>query len=90
MDYGSIANYASTEGTATTTAATITFPWRSLKIMVMNDSGNADLLLKLTPNHAETITLKAGESFQIENYSTKEISLQVGSGAAAYRVWAFG
>jgi len=89
MNYGSIANYTSNEGSATTTDTTITLPRNSLKLVIINDDATNDLKVKLATG-GDTMTVKAGETISLENYSTKTVIVTAGTGTVPYRVWSFG
>ena len=67
---------------------TVTFPWRSRKIIILNDSGSGDLEVRLRAGSTQDLTVRAGESMELE-HRTLSVKL-TSTESVIYRVWAFG
>jgi hypothetical protein len=79
-----LGNLYTDEGTVNG-SKTVTFPWRSRRLSITNDSSSNDLTVTMgnTP-----LTLKPTESLSVKWWGT---SLRLSSsGSVAYRVWVFG
>ncbi len=88
MDTTIYANVDSSEGTATTTEASIDLPWFSRRLVLTNDGGTP-IKFFLKDNATSYITLKGGETVTIDRFRTNIIKVQTSSGTSTYRVWAF-
>ena len=77
-------NFKAYEGTLSG-EETIVFPWRAYRLLLMNDSGSADVLFRFHEG-ANTATLLPTEVFAAEG-SWKEATL---TGTGAYRMWIYG
>ena len=81
------ANSFSEEATVNGTTD-VTFPWRSRKVIILNDSGSGDLDVKMRINGPTTLTIRPGETLELF-YRTLGVTLTT-SESVIYRVWAFG
>ena len=68
---------------------TVTFPWTSRKVIVMNDEATRDMMVTLKQGTEIDLTLKAGEQLTLY-HRAKTMELSSVSGSVNYRVWAFG
>lgn len=81
------ANSFSQEATVNGTV-TVTFPWRSRKIIILHDGVTGDMEVCLRSGDKATITVRAGETLELE-HRTLSVKL-TSSESIIYRVWAFG
>lgn len=79
-----LGNLYTDEGTVNG-SKTVTFPWRSRRLTVTNDSSSNDVSVILGNT---ALTLKPTESLSVKWWGTG-LRLQ-SSGSVAYRVWVFG
>jgi len=84
-----LANYYPTEGTVNTTPATITFPWRARKIIIINDSSTKNLQFKFKSNE-NFGTLKPKEEVSVYHHSYTVLLDSPSNSDVPYRVWGFG
>lgn len=86
---GRLINFYPEEGVISTSTITITFPWPTCGIRIINDSKKKDLEFKFR-REENWATLKPKDSFLI-SYRTHTMMLNSPSNNdVAYRVWGFG
>ena len=84
-----IANFSPSEGTVNAAEVTVTFPWRAMKVLIINNSGTRELQFKF--NASESFgTLKPYEEFSSYHHTNKVILDSPDNGDVEYRVWGFG
>lgn len=81
-----LSNVHADEGTVNG-SKTITFPWRTGKLIVTNDSSTTDLTLRMRNTAGQDITLKPTETLTLW-FGTKTATV-IGSNVP-YRLWGFG
>lgn len=79
-----LANVDPHEGTLSGSPVAITFPWRSRKLVIINDSTTNSMTV--TFNTQGSITLKTGETL-VTSLRTNTVTI---NGTGLYRLWAFG
>ena len=87
-----IANTKGYSGTVNSSGSTITFPSRSRRLIITNDSGIVSLTVDLKSGSGNTIELKPDETLNIDDYWTKAVDLTCAASGQTcpYRVWWFG
>ena len=78
-----LANTYSAEGNLAGSPVTITFPWRSRRTVIVNDSSTTSMTITLA---GSDLTLKTSETL----ITALRLSSIIINGTGLYRVWAFG
>ena len=78
-----LANLWASEGTVSGTAV-VTFPWRSRRLTITNDSASANLTVTMGGG---TFTLKPTESLSVKFWGT---AVSLAGASVPYRLWIFG
>lgn len=84
-----LAHVESFEGTITATSSTLSFSFaHTRRVIASNDSATDNLTINLKVSDGQDITLKSGESLDVE-YWTNDVFIST-TGTVQYRVWMFG
>lgn len=77
------------EGTLTATSSTLTFSMANTRrVIISNDSATDDLTVNLKAGNGEDMTLKGGETLDVEWWTPNVFIIT--TGAVQYRVWMLG
>ena len=88
MSDGVYRNLESLEGTATTSAATLTLTRKSRKIVLTNDDSSNNLEVQF--NASETaMSIQPNESLSL-TFTASQIIVTASASTVAYRIWVFG
>lgn len=82
-----LANTYTSEGSVGTSGTTITLPWNSRQVVIINDSSSINLTVQL--GGGSTMTLKPTETVSI-NIHVSTVTLASASSTVAYRLWVYG
>lgn len=84
-----LTNFKAEEGSVSSSAVTVTFPWRASKIIIINDSNNDDMQFKFNAGEGFG-TLKPKEELSVYLRSKTVIVDSPSNSSVAYRIWGFG
>lgn len=82
-----LANTYTSEGSVGTSGSTLTLPWNSRQVVVINDSSSINL--SVTLGSGDTMTLHPTETLSI-NIIVGRVTLAAASSTVAYRLWVYG